>query len=244
MISSLIRDTKKASMGRNEKSLIMIKSISRDEAKSAIYLDFEGNKDKPPSFAGTVIDGEYQGTFLEEEFKSAARHRKMFLQDLPGFTAKLLRKAETEGRIIIAWSTNELRILSKSHPNIEEYYLDANKLVKKFFKDNRKKTIKKIKAKIDGEKSFKKKPGLKDYLQLDYVDYNYPKAFNGFSPSKEITEVRKQLTNKSGLYKNLSRGRKLALGKMIKYNEHDCMGMKHLIEYVFSRKPTEDVISY
>ena len=131
-------------MGRNENSLIMIKSISRDEAKSAIYLDFEGNIGKPPSFAGTVIDGEYQGTFLEEEFKSVARHRKMFLQDMPDFTAKLLRKAETEKRIIIAWSTHELRILSKSHPNIEEYYLDANKLVKKFFKDNRKKPSRKL----------------------------------------------------------------------------------------------------
>ena len=223
----------------------MIKSISKDEAKSAIYLDFEGNKDKPPSFAGTVIDGEYQGTFLEEEFKSVARHRKMFLQDLPDFTAKLLRKAETEKRIIIAWSTHELDFLSESHPNIEEYYLNANKLVMKFFRDNRKRTIKKIKAKIDEEKLFmKRKPGLKDLLQLDYVDYNYPKAFVGFSPSKEITRVRKQLTNKSGLYKNLSRGAKVALGKMIKYNEHDCMGMKHLIEYVFSRKPIEDVISY
>ena len=148
----------------------MIKSISKDEAKSAIYLDFEGNKDKPPSFAGTVIDGEYQGTFLEEEFKSVARHRKMFLQDLPDFTAKLLRTAETEKRIIIAWSTHELDFLSESYPNIEEYYLNANKLVMKFFRDNRKRTIKKIKAKIDEEKLFmKRKPGLKDLLQLDYV---------------------------------------------------------------------------
>ena len=223
----------------------MIKSISRDEAKSAIYLDFEGNKDKPPSFAGTVIDGEYQGTFFEEEFKSVARHRKMFLQNLPGFTGKLFRRAETEKRMIIAWSTHELKFLSESHPEIETHYLNANKLVMGWFKDNRKPTIKKLKAKIAEEKLFmKRNPGLKDLLQLDYVDYDYPKDLKGFSPSKEITRVRKQLTNQSGLYKNLSRGAKVALGKMIKYNEHDCMGMKHLINYVFSRRPSEEVIDY
>jgi hypothetical protein len=73
------------------------KSISREEAQRAIYLDFECNKDQPPSFAGTVIDGTYRATLLEEIFKPAATSKKLLLQDLSGFAVKILKHAQAEG---------------------------------------------------------------------------------------------------------------------------------------------------
>ena len=224
------------------------KSISREEAQRAIYLDFEGNKDQPPSFAGTVIDGTYRATFLEEIFKPAATSKKLFLQDLSGFAEKILRCAQNENRAVVAWSKYELGFMIEPTPEIEPLYRDANKLVLKFFKDQRRRTVKKLNNQIKEAKAEglwrNNKVGLKDLLQLDYVDYKYPKHLKSFSPGAALSKLRDQLIKKGGVYNKITPSAKRAFSNLITYNEHDCHGMAHMIKYVFDRRPGVDRIEY
>ena len=226
----------------------LIQNLTKSEAKNAIYLDFEGNLNKPPTYAGTVIDASYSGTFFEPIFESVAKNKKLELSTLQTFSEEIVHRAQTEKRVILAWSKHELGLLDQLTPEITKHYRDANKLVMKFFKEKRKPTIKNLKKQIKDKKEKGEwgpaRIGLKDLLKLDYVDYNYPSHLSDFSPGTSLREVRNQLENKKPLYKNLSRGAKAYLTDLIKYNEHDCRGMQHLIEYVFDRRPTEDSISY
>jgi hypothetical protein len=224
------------------------KSITREEAQRAIYLDFECNKDQSPSFAGTIIDDKYQATLLEDVFKPAATSKNFLQQDLSEFAQKILKLAQTEDRVVVAWSKHELGFLIEPTPEIEPLYRDANKLVLKFFRDRRKSTIKKLNNQINKVKTEglwrNNKVGLKDLLQLDYVNYEYPKHLKSFSPGKALREMRKQLIKKDGNYKKIAPGVKRAFSKMISYNEHDCRGMIHMIDYVFSRNPADPEIGY
>ena len=119
-------------------------------------------------------------------------------------------------------------------------YRNANLLVKKFFKDERPRTYKNLleKSKKDKVNDLNRRVGLKDYLGVDYVKYDYPVDFECFSPAGTISEIEKAITNKK--IKQATD----AFGKLIKYNEHDCIGMKHLIDYAFSRKPDENEIKH
>ena len=95
--------------------------------------------------------------------------------------------------------------------------------------------FKKLKKKIKIADSWSNKVGLKDYLiSLDYVKYNYPAHLKSFSPAKAISRMEDQLA-KRGDYLKVTPGAKRSFTHLIKYNEHDCRGMEHLIKYVFSR---------
>ena len=63
-------------------------------------------------------------------------------------------------------------------------------------------------------------------------------------PSKTISLMEDQLAKHRGNYRRVATDAKKAFTLLIKYNEHDCSGMKHLIDYVFSRKPTETRIEH
>lgn len=224
------------------------KSITREEAQRAIYLDFECNIKQPPSFAGTIIDDTYQATLLEDIFKPVATSKKLMMQDLLGFAQKILKLAQSEDRVVVAWSKHELGFLIEQTPDIEPLYRDANKIVLKFFKDRRKHTVKKLNNQIKKAKAEglwrNNKVGLKDWLQLDYVDYGYPKNLKSFSPGEALREMREQLIKKRGSYAKIAPSVKRAFSNLVTYNEHDCRGMAHMIDYVFSRNPKDPEISY
>jgi hypothetical protein len=123
---------------------------------------------------------------------------------------------------------------------MKNLYRNANLLTKSFFRDNRKPTYLKLNemAKERGTKI-----GLKDYLKLDYVGYKYPGEFADFKPSSAIANLLSQCRKKS-TYSRMSTPSKERLKLLIQYNEHDCRGMKHLVEYIFSRNPSLDELSH
>ena len=103
---------------------------------------------------------------------------------------------------------------------------------------------KKLKKKIkEAAKWNKNKVGLKDLLLLDYVKYVYPAHRKSFSPAKAISRMEDQLAKYSD-YLKVSRGTKRSFSNLITYNEHDCKGMSHLIDYVFSRLPEATKIEH
>jgi len=222
-------------------------TLSRDEFESAIWLDFEGlhGEETLPSFAGTLIDGDFNFTILNEDLKMLEKSRMgLSYVEIGDFTERLVERAVSEGRVIVGYSEHDLgrirKISEKHDENMRIHYRNANLLAKKFFKKNRRKTYQKLKKKAE---EAEKKVGLKDYLKLDYVGYDYPNLPEEFRPSTAIANLISQCRKKS-TYSRMTETSKQRLKLLKEYNEHDCKGMKHLVEYIFSRKPSSDEISH
>ena len=223
------------------------RSLTRDEARRAIWLDFEGGINKVPSLAGVLVEGRYSATILNPDFGSLAKTRKLVHKSFGDFVGDTLSTASQEERIIAAWSEHELNQMEGFDDGIlKKRYRNANKLVLKFFKD--KPTFKKLKKQNKKDKAEGKRRnsnvGLKDLLGLDYIPYDYPDCLESFSPAKTISRMEDQLARHGGNYRKVATGAKRAFTQLIEYNEHDCKGMKHLIDYVFSRKSTETRIEH
>ena len=166
------------------------KSLTRDEARRAIWLDFEGGINKLPSLAGVLVEGRYSAIILHPDFGSLAKNRKLVQQTFENFVGDTLSTASQEERVIAAWSEHELNQMEGFDDGIlKKRYRNANKLVLKFFKDKPTfKNLKKKVKKVDGW--HKNKVGLKDLLGLDYIKYNYPDSLKSFSPSETSTIAR------------------------------------------------------
>lgn len=221
-------------------------ALTRKEARRAIYIDFEGGEDKPPSLVGVLIENEYRAIILNSAFRPLARSKKLAFRSLKEFVADTLSLAVTEDRVIAAWTEHEWKKMSEfDNGTLGQIYRNANLLVMEYFKSNRSKTIEKLKQQIkkaiESRKrdKYKKNVGLKDLLTVDYVGYAYPPNLKSFSPGTAISRMDGQLAKKEGDYSNVAPGAKRAFTNLIRYNEHDCMGMAHLIEFVFSRSPDD-----
>ena len=140
------------------------RSLTRDEARRAIWLDFEGGINKLPSLAGVLVDGLYSTTILNPDFGSLAKTRKLVHKSFGDFVGDTLSTASQEERVIAAWSEHELNQMEGFDDRIlKACYRNANKLVLKFFKN--KPTFKKLKKKI---KKAEKNLFAREILQAKY----------------------------------------------------------------------------
>ena len=89
-----------------------------------------------------------------------------------------------------------------------------------------------IKADYKNSKRRTNKAGLKDYLVLEFINYDYPRDLKSFSPSKAITWMEKQLKAKENNYAKVSKGAKRAFTNLVRYNEHDCRGAAFMVDYI------------
>ena len=218
------------------------KSLTRDEARRAIWLDFEGGINKLPSLAGVLVEGHYSAIILNPDFGSLAKNRKLVQQTFENFVGDTLSTASQEERVIAAWSEHELNQMEGFDDRIlKACYRNANKLVLNFFRKERPKTMKKLRKQNKKDRAEGKRRnsnvGLKDLLGLDYIEYVYPSRFKSFKPAKTISRMEDQLARHGGNYRKVATGAKDAFTQLIEYNEHDCRGMPCMIDYVFSRQP-------
>ena len=205
-----------------------------------IYLDFEkAEKEKIPQIAGVLIDGEYTCYVVDSRLKGAAEARARRPEERWRYCEakkliySLLDIAEEEGRRIIAYSTFEQDIMVElvgEKNRISSLYLNANSA--SWFRQNKKTTYKRMQREIKKDKSrWSNTVGLKDFLELPAVGYDdYPRYLKGFKPGKALSGMLSDLASK-GNHELVKPSVKKRFTKLHRYNEHDCAGMKHLLEY-------------
>ncbi|MDP6844124.1 MAG: hypothetical protein QF722_01075 [Candidatus Thalassarchaeaceae archaeon] len=220
------------------------RSLTREEFERAIWLDFEGGRNHPPTFAGYLIGDNYDIDIVDSEFfcLSESPH-ELGCRELDQFREWLVEKALVEDRVIIGYSEHEFNIITEDDyykEPMEELYRNANLLTKSYFKRNRRTTFRRLN---DVARNEGRRVSLKDYLKLDYVGYEYPDDLGDFRPSSAIGNLVSQCRRR-GRYSMISEQSKERLDTLVTYNEHDCRGMKHLIEYIFSRNRSIDELSH
>ena len=218
-----------------------------EEAKRAIYIDFEGTEVDEASFLGIFFVGDsgcehFDQPVFEKALWPAARHHKPAEPD--GYAAReasfrdtfveLKERAESEGRKVFAYSTREIKeIVARL---TQERGIPERDI--QWWRDNlvnglpHAKTWKKanhdgVEFKKDKSKPKSGKYTLDQFQQL--IDYPVPTVHGPGHTASRIRYVRDMLTKHSGDYYALQKGAKRKWTNVCRHNFHDCRSLRELM---------------
>jgi hypothetical protein len=198
-----------------------------------IYIDFEGSANRSPTLLGVLVSTSRGETFtqyvLEEEFHRLVpnvRHPQLLNSSLSEILQMIDREHPTTP--VYAWSTHEQTLINEMtsgnpiQDNWSTRVIDAKKIartwVRKQFPDHEfKKT------------DFRGAHTLDQYLLL--TGYKVPPIHGPGLTGGRIADLRKALL-KDQPVQEWSRGKKTAWTNLLRHNEHDCRGMKHVIDTI------------
>jgi hypothetical protein len=205
--------------------------LTLEEAHRAIYIDFEGNMDMPPTLLGIYVGDEstedlrqaiHEPAFWPLAQQSQSRTvaaREVYAQPLVQTLSTLKDQAIAEDRRVIAWSSREAIAIRESGCDddtlhfFEEQLIDAKIIAKRW----KHKTYPHIRWQRRARGATH---SLDRYMEL--VGYHVP-LVNG--PGKTGTRLR-------NLRARLESGRPMTKGlrshwtKLLNHNFHDCRGMR------------------
>lgn len=189
-------------------------SIGREEARRAVYIDFEGLIADPPTIVGILIGRKFEQVVLDSSLASAAEHSNCRSATMKKEMGRIIKLCRKERRALVAYSEHE-RTQIELHCNrdVTALYRNARKIAARW-NDQRA-----IGRRISGT-------GLKDYL--DAIGYSRPISVRQCSPARGIRLVQRAVA-RSGEYGATPRKAKAAWRRLLKYNEHDCRGMRQLV---------------
>jgi hypothetical protein len=199
----------------------------------AIYIDFEGSAKDSPTLLGVLISTSGEETFtqyvLEEDFHRLVpdvRHPQLLISSLSEILQVLDREHPTTP--VYAWSTHEQTLINEMtsgnpiHDNWSARVIDAKKIastwVRKQFPNHEFKRT-----------SFRGTHTLDQYLS--FTGYTVPHIHGPGLTGRRIAALRKALL-KDQPVQEWSRGKKTAWTNLLRHNEHDCRGMKHIIDTI------------
>lgn len=221
-----------------------------EEAKRAIYIDFEGTMKDPASFLGVLVVGdsgatEFDQPVFDEDLWPVVRHHKP--KKTAGYAPReadffetfvaLRERAESESRKVFAYSEHEVneiseRILLKREVQWwQENLLNARPYAKAWKKGHHPdQEFKKAK-----NKPMSGKYTLDQFFKL--IRYEVDKSLGAGNSAQRIKYVRNMLNKHSGNYGALSSTAKGKWTKACLHNWHDCEGLRKLMIKVAENAP-------
>jgi hypothetical protein len=195
--------------------------ITPEEARRALYIDFEGRKDKAPVLLGCAHRAGRGATpwvwqaVTDPLFEPLTKaDDSIELLPLPDAVERILQRAEANDRVIVAWTEHELKIVTKYCPQ----HLDR---FEARFVNARSVAVRWRNACHGGTKPKTNK--LADYLAL--IDYDVPDDAGPDRAADTIRIVGKALEKGLGL-KGLTANQLGRWRDLRSHNLHDCYGMK------------------
>jgi len=199
--------------------------ITLAEAKSAIYLDYEGNKDKEPTLLGWFVLGKYKAAIIEPLFATCAdryRAKGIYPEDHATLVLSLITQAEDEKRLIVSWSEhdfNQMAMVLKPD-DIQRLLLVYRNAIR---------TARPWHQVIIGR--------LPGSATLDYFEsltgYVVPERFGVGLVGNALRSIRSQLKEGRN-YSGLSDKARGDWVKIVKHNRHDLIGMAHVLKFITS----------
>jgi len=184
--------------------------MTQNEARRAIYIDFEGFMKKPPSLLGILIEDRLEQVVLDERLRLASDAKGLRTLTLSTIVDELLMRSRKEDRYIVAFTQHEKRVVQAyAEFDLGDRYRDAHKIAKWW-----KKLIRPTES-IEGY-------GLKDFLKF----IGYPRQdYLGIQQSTSRLRYVIEMVSKKGDYKKLTSGAKAKWTKLLQHNKIDCTGM-------------------
>lgn len=196
------------------------RTLTAAEARSAIYLDFEGTAKDPPTFVGFVYeDRPHEVVVLEDTFAAVAAAKDLRCTSIAEICEELASLAERESRVLVSWSTYDLEVLTAAIGRSLER-LESRNLLR------------------DGKATAKRwsRACLDDPLDAPHELWRYlvaaeipvPPHLGYRQTAHRIRDVRSQLL----LHERFDELTPVAKGKWTKvvdHNRHDCVDLRTLI---------------
>jgi hypothetical protein len=205
-----------------------------EQPMTEIFIDFEGNKDKPPTFLGVLERGRDGETFhqyiLEDVFEVLApseRHPQLRVSSL----SSVLEDIDIRHGIdtpVYAWSSREQTTIDEllSHSGLSAQWanriIDAKRLAKRWaratFPDHQfKKT------------EFRGRHTLDQYLEL--IEYTVPTVHGAGKTGDRLRSLRETLI-KDQSFESWPPSKKKYWTNLLAHNKHDCYGMMSIIDRI------------
>jgi hypothetical protein len=207
--------------------------------KSEIFIDFEGNKDWPPTFLGVLERTGTQETFyqfiLEETFMvlvPSTQHLQLRTSSLEDILRDLDNRYGREVPIF-AWSTHEQDVIDSTITDQDlvdswsNRVIDAKKIAKRWAR------IKHPDHEFQ-KKEFRGRHSLDQYLSL--IKYVVPTVHGAGKTGPRLTSLRKTLMEGRS-FDSWPRSLKSHWTKLLGHNMHDCFGMMKLLDEI-NEEPT------
>ena len=182
------------------------------EAIRALYIDFEGPKDKPPAFLGVHRSGDHvQPDIVDPSLASLGPSRT--LRDA---VAHVVVRAESKQRRIVSWSTHDLdvvRTLADEDPvlveRFERRYCNALRVAKRW---------RTVPTAATGQ------PRAAWRTTCRSLGTPFPMGGEGGDVGKIISDIRDRIER--GL--DPTPGQLTRWNRLVEHNWHDCVGMRRL----------------
>ena len=199
--------------------------MTHEEAMNALYIDFEGNKDKQPTLLGYCEDEQHTVFLIEDSFSILERPvrgfgscKRTYVDSMDSALEAICERAREEDRLIVSFSQHELNMFSK--------YSSDQTLLDEFrsaYRDG--KAVLRHRTRNDPNRLMHRGRTLANYCAL----YGLPEPS---APSRglgqALRDLRKRL-EKTTRWKGLhQRWRDLAT-EVIAYNGEDCARLRDLV---------------
>ena len=198
--------------------------MARDEIKRAIFIDYEGSKDKPPTLLGYMVDGAVKAAIVEPCFSDCAgryRAKHAVAADHGKIVRQLSDLSEKEDRVIISWSEHDynkmMEVLRADAP--------AATILRKRFRNAIYSARRWIE--IQYPQTSLKRNDLASMMQV--TGYCVPEKYGTNLVKDALRLLRKQLTE-ARKYADLTDAAVKGWRTVAKHNVHDLKGMRQALE--------------
>jgi hypothetical protein len=188
--------------------------ISPSEIERALYLDFEGFVESPPSLAGIRCEDDFHQVVFDDALEPAAAAKGLHLALVDNFLRELLHRCRREDRRLVAFSQHEKNVATLwADVDLASVYCDGRKVAKRWV--NR-----------AGRGAELKEWGLKDLLR--FISFERPTYLGAQQATQRLGYVRAMLI-KRGRYERLTPTAKGKWTKLLAHNKIDCDGLRALM---------------
>ena len=194
-----------------------------EEVERAIYIDYEGNMDRPPTLLGWYVDGTYHASIIEPLFATCSnryRTKGIDVTDHEKLALRLLEQAEEEKRLIVSWSEHDYLHMCKILNSIDEarlqlVYRNAIKTAKPWYRNKFGSSTEKAK------------------LQFfeDLLGFYVPERFGLGLVGESLRFIREQI-EKGRTYIDLTKAAKNGWISVVRHNKFDLQGMAFVLNAI------------
>lgn len=190
-------------------------NFSQEEASRAIYVDFEGFKDKTPSLVGILVDAVLTQVVLDPRLFPAAVVQGCKPGSVQEVARDLRERCQAEGRTLVAYSGHELRTFSTySGVDFSDVYRNALLIARRWW------NVSHYGKPIDRK--------LKTFLAA--IGAPMP-AFLGVGNATSRLRAVIDMLERRHTYGALTPVVRKKWRYLLDYNAHDCRGTQRLVSH-------------
>jgi hypothetical protein len=201
-------------------------------SSTQIYIDFEGNKDSPPTFIGVLECTDNTKSFyqyiLEDGFKilaPSAQHQQLKAGTIDSILTSIHSRHSAETPIY-AWSSHEQDVIdillsgTSLSTSWNNRIIDAKKIAKRWARS-------KFPEHQFEKTDFRGRHTLDQYLEL--IGYKVPTVHGAGKTGSRLTKIREMISTERS-FDDWPPSVKSHWTKLLAHNMHDCYGMKALVD--------------